>query len=342
MSEHNKPTALILGATGGIGGAVTEALLRRGWTVRALHRDPAAASARLNQRSVGPSWVAGDAMDAASVVAAARDASLIVHAVNPPGYRNWGKLVLPMLESTILAASSTGARILLPGTIYNYGPDAFRTLDEHAPQHPQTRKGAIRVQMEQRLQQAADQGVRTLIVRAGDFFGPGAANNWFAQGLVKPGQPVTAISYPGKTGIGHQWAYLPDVAETMARLVEREHAPAVFETFHMDGQWDADGTQMVEAIRTAAQRATRVKAFPWWLVTAASPFVPLFREIREMHYLWQTPIRMNNQHLVDTLGHEPHTPFDSAVRATLAGLGCLPHDADRAAPAGAALRRGKA
>lgn len=338
MSEHGKPSALILGATGGIGGTVTEALLRRGWTVRALHRDPVAVSARFGQRSAGPSWVAGDAMDAASVIAAARGASLIVHAVNPPGYRNWGKLVLPMLESTILAASSAGARILLPGTIYNYGPDAFPTLDERAPQHPRTRKGAIRVQMEQRLQQAADQGVRTLIVRAGDFFGPGAANNWFAQGLVKPGQPVTAVSYPGKTGIGHQWAYLPDVAETMVRLVERVDAPAMFETFHMDGQWDADGTQMVEAIRASAQRATRVKAFPWWLVNAASPFVPLFREVREMRYLWRTPIRMSNRRLVETLGQEPHTPLNSAVRTTLAGLGCLSGNADWAAPAGAAHR----
>ena len=122
----------------------------------------------------------------------------------------------------------------------------------------------------------------------------------------------------------------------MARLVEREGTPAMFETFHMDGQWDADGTQMVEVIRAATQRATQVKAFPWSLVTAASPFVPLFREMRELRYLWRTPIRTSNRRLVEALGQEPHTPLDSAVRATLAGLGCLPGDAGRAAPAGAA------
>ena len=324
MSDNDERTALVLGATGGIGGAVTAALLQRGWTVRALHRNPAAASARGDRSGAGPSWIAGDAMDAASVVAAARGASLIVHAVNPPGYRNWGTLVLPMLASSIRAAGETGARVLLPGTVYNYGPDAFPTLDEDAPQNPRTRKGAIRVQMEQRLRQAASGGVRTLVVRAGDFFGPGAANNWFSQGFVKPGQPVTAISYPGRTGIGHQWAYLPDVAEAMARLVEREAALPAFATFHMDGQWDADGTQMVAAIRAAAHRAVKVKAFPWWLLTAASPFVPLFREMREMRYLWRTPIRMSNRRLVNVLGEEPHTPLGDAVRATLIGLGCLP------------------
>jgi len=77
---------------------------------------------------------------------------------------------------------------------------------------------------------------------------------------------------------------------------------------------------MVEVIRAATQRATQAKAFPWSLVTAALPFVPLFREMRELRYLWQTPIRMSNRRLVEALGQEPHTLLDSAVRATLAGL----------------------
>ena len=82
-----------------------------------------------------------------------------MHAVNPPGYRNWGTLVLPMLANSIAAARAAGARILLPGTVYNYGPDAWPLLREDAPQHPETRKGAIRVEMERRLEAAAAGGV---------------------------------------------------------------------------------------------------------------------------------------------------------------------------------------
>ena len=172
-------------------------------------------------------------MNPADVLAAARDASLIVHAVNPPGYRNWHTLALPMLENTIAAAATTGARIVLPGTVYNFGPDAFPTAAEDAPQHPVSRKGAIRVEMERRLERAADRSVRALIVRAGDYFGPGAGGSWFSQGLLKPGGPVTAITSPGRPGVGHQWAYLPDVAETIVALLERELG--AFERFHMDG-----------------------------------------------------------------------------------------------------------
>jgi len=317
--------ALVLGATGGIGGEVARRLRDRGWTVRALHRDAAARAGAKAGDADGFTWIQGDAMRGEDVVAAARGASLIVHAVNPPGYRNWGTLVLPILDNTIAAARASGARILLPGTLYNYGPDAFPLIDESAPQNPVTRKGAIRRDMERRLRNAAESGVRVLIVRAGDYFGPKAGNSWFSQGMVTPGRPVTGIGYPGRRGVGHQWAYLPDVAETMVRLVERGEALAPFATFHMDGHWDADGTRMVEAIRRAAGNPrARVRALPWWAVALASPFVPFFRELREVRYLWTRPVRLDNARLVQALGAEPHTPLDEAVRATLAGLGCLP------------------
>ena len=139
--------ALVLGATGGIGSEVARALRARGWEVTALHLDPSRAAASNPHLT----WVQGDAMDRAAVVSAAAGASVIVHGVNPPGYRNWAGLVLPMIDNTISAASATGARILLPGTVYNYGPDAGTLVDEQAPQNPETRKGRIRVELERRL-----------------------------------------------------------------------------------------------------------------------------------------------------------------------------------------------
>lgn len=318
-------TALVLGATGGIGGEVARRLAARGWSVRALHRNPDTLSA--SKRAADITWYWGDAMSGADVAAAASGVGVIVHAVNPPGYRNWGQLVLPMLDSTIAAARANGARIVLPGTIYNFGPDAFPDLREDSPQNPVTVKGRIRVEMERRLRDAAATGASALIVRAGDFFGPQAGNNWFSQGLVKPGKPVAAIAYPGRAGVGHQWAYLPDVAETMARLLEKSDTLVPFAAFHMEGHWDADGARMIEAIRAAVGNPRiPVRSTPWLLMGLLSPVVPLFRELAEMRYLWTTPIRMDNRRLVAALGEEPRTPLEIAVRDTLVGLGCLPFD----------------
>ena len=324
-------TALVIGATGGIGGEVAAALVAHGWRVRALARSIAKALRQPAARGID--WIEGDAMNAADVADAAAEVDLIVHAANPPGYRDWDKLALPMLENTIAAARAAGARILFPGTIYNFGPDAFPVLREDSPQRPRTRKGAIRVAMERRLQEAAEAGVPVLIVRAGDFFGPRTGDNWFAQAVVKPGRPLGKIVAPGARGVGHAWAYLPDLAQTMVLLAERQPVLSGFAVFHFKGHWDADGSEMTAAIRRVSGKPDLpVRRFPWALVWLASPFVTLFREMRELRYLWRTPIELDNAKLAATLGYEPHTPLDVAVARTLRGLGCLAPESQSSAP----------
>jgi len=312
-------TALVLGATGGIGGETARALSRLGWKIRALARNGRPANSTDSWE-----WVKGDALDRDCVVAAAQGTHAIVHAVNPPGYRNWATLVLPMIENTISAAKASGARILLPGTIYNYGPDAFPVLREDSPQRATTRKGKIRIALEQKLEAAAREGVRSLIVRFGDFFGPRTGGSWFSQGLVKPNRPVTSIMNPGRNGIGHAWCYLPDAGETFALLMDREAELADFERFHFRGHWDEDGTEMIAAIgRAAGNEKIPVRPIPWWFFLLLSPFNETMRELYATRQLWRAPIQLDNARLIRFLGNEPHAPLQSAVEATLRGMNCI-------------------
>lgn len=321
MAERKQGQALVIGATGGIGGALAGRLAADGWRVRALNRDPDRA------RTVRPGldWVRGDAMVAADVTAAAEGCGIIVHGANPPAYRNWAGLQLPMIESTIAAARASGARILFPGTVYNYGPDAFPRITEADAQNPMSRKGAIRVRMEAALREA---GVPVLLVRCGDFFGPSTGNNWFSQGLTRPGRPVTSVAYPGAPEIPHAWAYLPDVAEIFARLLATDLAP--FEAFHMQGH-EVTGEGLVAALSETVGRRVALKRLPWFAVQAVAPFHETFREMLEMRYLWDRPVLLDNARLVERLGAEPHTPLVQALRAALVGQGSLPADVAEAA-----------
>src|SRR5215469_16594052 len=147
---------LVLGATGGIGGELARQLRDAGWEVRGLKR----AAAKPKEEKDGITWLRGDALSREDVAAAAHGCSVIVHAVSPPGYRRWSELVLPMLDNTIAAAAAEQATVVLPGTVYNYGPDALPVVTERSQQNPVSRKGRIRVEMERRLEAFSARGGR--------------------------------------------------------------------------------------------------------------------------------------------------------------------------------------
>src|SRR3546814_20668904 len=89
-------------------------------------------------------WAAGDAMRYGDVIGAAAGVSVIVHALNPPGYRHWERLVLPMIDNSIAAARALGgARIVLPGTVSNFDPAMKPLVGEDRQQPPQHRKGRV-------------------------------------------------------------------------------------------------------------------------------------------------------------------------------------------------------
>ncbi|ATC94869.1 NAD-dependent epimerase/dehydratase family protein [Pseudoalteromonas tunicata] len=314
--------ALVLGATGGIGSEVVRQLNNAGWHIHALKR-----GTHQTPENNNITWFQGDALNQADVETAAVGCQIILHGVNPPGYKNWGELVLPMLDNTITVAKKIGACIVLPGTVYNYGQNAFPSVNEASPQNPETKKGLIRVEMERRLQNFAMQGGRVIIVRAGDFFGPSAANSWFSQGLIKPNKPIKNISNPSTIHVGHQWAYLPDVAKTMVKLIEIRDTLDAFATFHMNGFWDEDGKQMAKAICRVVERhmgeTPNISTFPWWLMHLIAPFNTTIKELIEMKYLWKQPVRMKNNKLLQLLGEEPSTPIDKAIEDTLIALNCL-------------------
>lgn len=315
-------TILVIGATGGIGHAVAQAFLQAGWQVRALSRRDSPQAMPLPGLEL-MQWVKGDALNAADVIRASQAVDCICHAANPPKYQKWRERALPMLANSIEAARVSGARLLFPGNVYNFGPDAWPLISESSPQHPHTQKGAVRVEMEGMLEAASQHGVRSIVVRAGDFFGGHGPSSWFSNTMLRPGKPVRSMVYMGDTKTGHAWAYMPDLAQTFLQLALKEKQLSPFEVFHFSGHW-LSGDAMIEAIKRVTQQpALRVNSMPWLLVKVLSPFVGLMREIQEMRYLWQVPVQLSNQKLLALLGEEPHTDLDTAIRRSLVDMKCL-------------------
>jgi nucleoside-diphosphate-sugar epimerase len=313
--------ALLLGHSGALGSATAAALAAHGYRIRALVR-----SVPVRQTAYAVEWIKGDALNQAQVLEAAQSVALIVHAVNPPGYAKWREVGIPMLANSIAAAEASGATILFPANVYVFSPKSGAVVTETTPMKPETRKGQVRLEMETMLAKAAAAGsVRVIAVRAGDFFGPGVTSSWFPQALAKGGRSAKVLRDLSPVGVGHSWAYVPDLAETFARLADRRASLAPFEVVHFCGHWTDPGRTMTEAVRRVIGRKDLpIKPFPWFTLYLGAPFATFLREAIEMRWLWRHPLRLDNAKLERLIGPEPHTPLDVAVAATLDGMAAAP------------------
>ena len=193
-------------------------------------------------------------------------------------------------------------------------------IDETTPMAPTTRKGDIRVEIEGRMQEASERGMRTIILRAGDFFGSGRGA-WFDLVIAKQ-LARNEVTYPGPLDVVHEWAYVPDLAAAMVRLAEARERLGVFETFGFPG-YAVTGRALVDAIANAMGRESRdlrIRRMQWWMIKALSPIFPLPRELSEIAYLWKVPHRIAGDKLKATIGEVPHTPFETAVKRALREL----------------------
>jgi nucleoside-diphosphate-sugar epimerase len=206
---------------------------------------------------------------------------------------------------------------MFPGNLFNYGRRMPVVLDETTPMRPTARKGQLRVLIEDRMREASDRGMRTVILRAGDFFGSGRGS-WFDLVITKD-LAQGRVTYPGPFDLVHEWAYVPDVAAAMVRIAAVRDTLPTFATFGFPGH-AITGRELGDAISGALKRDVELKRMTWWFVRTFGRILALGRELAEIAYLWEVPHRIAGEKLRAAIGEVPHTPLDQAIAHALDAL----------------------
>ncbi|TPE43705.1 NAD-dependent epimerase/dehydratase family protein [Pontibacter mangrovi] len=303
---------LVLGGTGSIGYAFAQELLRHQERVTLLVRNRQKA-----QKLFGPcptlQLVEGDAQNRDLLKKLGADATHIFHGINYP-YEKWQGNMERVTQNVLEAAAINKATIFFPGNIYNFG--LIPVITETTPQAPTTKKGAIRVKLEQMLRQATDRGeCRIINLRMPDFWGPNVMNEGIApvfRGALA-GKPMPWLY---RNDIPHQLVYTPDAAKVFYKLAKQPQLPAYVE-YNYAGEvvpsikkWQA---QIAEIAGTKPQH----KLYPGWLFKLMGLFSAGMREISEMGYLWQHTILLNDEKLHQVLPGLQRTSMQQAIAETL-------------------------
>ncbi|MBY6155578.1 epimerase [Vannielia litorea] len=280
-------TALILGPTGRFGRNAHMAFCEAGWRVR------------LFDRSRDDLWDA------------AWGADVVVNGWNPP-YQHWARDLPGQTARIIEVAQAIGATVLIPANVYPYGESAPDLLTASTPHAATNTLGRLRTEMEAAY---AASGVRTILLRAGDFIDTEPSGNWFDK-IMTPRLKRGSFTYPGPLDRPHAWAFLPDVARSAVALAEQRKSLPRFADIPFAG-YTLTGTELHAALEQAWGGRLALKPMPWWSLRLAAPALPMARHIVEMSYLWRMPHRLDPAPLADLLPAFRPTPLIEALSSAI-------------------------
>lgn len=302
--------ALVAGASGGMGYAIVNELSDRGVAVTAFARTEEKLK-KLYQNRRNVTIAAGDIFQMDDLLAAAEGADVIFHAANIP-YAQW-ESKLPTLMGNILAAAKTrGAKLAVVDNIYAYGRSAGEKVRETAPKNPHTKKGAIRLRLEQMVRSS---DVPALIAHFPDFYGPNAANtllHYTLQNVIRNKKS----GFVGDQSIAREYIYTPDGAKAIVNLAFTDHAYG--QNWNIPGCGVITGKELIAIIRGITGYDRPVTTITKGMIRFLGIWNKNMREAVEMFYLNEQPVVLSGTKYEYEIGPLPCTPYEEGLKQTIA------------------------
>lgn len=311
--------AIVIGATGGTGAAITEELVRRGIPVIAFGRN----LSKLEQFAAKLGHPAhltlavGDAFQADDVEAAAKEADVLFHCANVP-YHEMADRLIPLGEAVMEAANRVGLNVVVIDGIYPYGKRQMDRITEEHPKQPHTRKGQIRLQFEQMVFDKRWDQARPLMVRLPDYYGPTANQASYLGSTLEAIAAGKLAFFIGNMHVPREYVYLPDAAKMVVELAQHDHAYG--QAWNIPGGGTISGREIVRIARRASGTSKAVLPLGKLGLSLIGLFEPVMKEVVEMLYLTTEPLRLSGEKYERLIGPIHAVSFEEGISATIRQL----------------------
>jgi len=307
----------LFGATGSVGKGLAAKLAERGQPFRVVGRSEE--RLRRDFRAYEPhvEYCAGDLSDRVAAARAAAGVDTIFYTVGVPypQFEQHPKLTRAALE----AAAAAGVRHFVHlSTVYPYGVPQQEFVSESHPRNPKAFKGRMRKEQEDLVLAANNpKGMRTTILRPPDFYGPDSELS-YVRAIFDAALNGGTANVIGPIDTPHEFIFVPDVAETLIALSEKEEAYG--RAWNVAGPGLITTRQFAEQVFQEVHQKPRLRVAGKVMLRVLGVFNPFLREVFEMHYLWTTPVKLDDTRLRQLLPNLHKTPYSEGIRATIEAM----------------------
>jgi len=320
----------LFGATGSVGKALAAKLAKLGRRFRVVGRSEDRLRHDFGLYEPLVEYCAADLSDSAAAARAAASIDIIFYTVGVP-YSQFEQH--PKLTRVALgAAAAAGVRHYVHlSTVYPYGVPQEEFVSESHPRNPRAFKGRMRKEQED-LVLAADNpnGMRPTILRPPDFYGPDSKLS-YVRAIFDAALKGGTANVIGPIDTPHEFIFVPDLAETLIALSEKEEAYG--KAWNVAGPGQITTRQFAELVFGAVHQKPRLRVAGKFMLRILGLFNPFLREVIEMHYLWITPVKLDDRRLRQLLPNLHKTHYADGIRLTIDAMRNLDFKSRFASPA---------
>lgn len=278
--------AIVLGATGGMGSALVNELVDRGIAVTAFARNKNRLEKMFGHHEQ-IQVITGDVFNLKQLTDAVENMDVIFHAVNIP-YQEWAEKQPLLMANILKSAKRTGAKLALVDNIYAYGRSEGLPIDENHEKNPHTKKGKIRLRLEQMAKEAE---VPLFIAHFPDFYGPNGNSllNYTFESMVKNKRAM----FIGNMELAREYIYIPDGAKAMVELALRNRFEG--ENWNITGSGVITGKEIIDIAREYLGYTKRVSTAGINVFRFLGIFDKFMSECKEMLYLTEEAVTLDGK-----------------------------------------------
>jgi len=299
----------ILGAKGIIAHELSRALATRVGRIRQVSRDPRKVNdadetfpADLLDGEATAEAVAGS--DVAYLVAGLKyDASV------------WQEQWPRVMRNVIDACKQHHTRLVFFDNVYAYGR-VDGVMTEDTAFNPMSKKGEVRAKIATMLLDEMRSGnLQAMIVRAADFYGPGAVQSFPHATVFERLKAGKTPQWIGDPNTVHTFTFTPDAGRAVALLGTSPEAYG--QTWHLPTTKEPlTGADFVRLACEQAGRPNRLQVAPRWMLRLMGLFMPVLRENDEMMYQFEYDYRFDSSKIESAFGVQP-TPYIQGIGVSL-------------------------
>lgn len=300
----------ILGANGVIGRELSLALKAHTPHIRQVSRRPQKVNA-------DDEICVADLLDARATASAVAGSEVVYLVAGLPyNAATWQAQWPVVMRNTVDACKLHGARLVFFDNVYAYGR-VDGVMTEATPFNPVSKKGEVRAQISHLLlEEIRRSNLQAMIVRAADFYGPGAINSLLHAVVFERLKAGKSPQWLGNPKALHTFSFTQDAGRAIAALGQW---PTAFgQTWHLPASKEVmTSEQFVRLACELSGQPFKLQVAPPWMAQLMGVFIPMMRENQEMMYQLLYDYRFDSSKIEAAFGLQA-TSYREGIRRSFA------------------------